>query len=148
MRPLYFAYGSNLDLEGKLRAWAPSATLVGIGEVEHRRLAFTRKSERWGARAADILPTRGASTWGALFSVASDDVAGLDRCEGAPRNYRRIPLVVHTEGRTKPAFSYEVVDRHLPEQPPAPEYLATIIRGAEAVGLPDWWIRQLGALQA
>ncbi len=69
---LYFAYGSNLDLDGKLKEWAPSAHLIGTGSAPGRRLAFTRLSTRWGARAADILPHATASTWGALFRVDPD----------------------------------------------------------------------------
>ena len=143
MTALYFAYGSNLDLEGKLIRWAPSARLVGLGEVRNRRLAFTRRSTRWGARAADILPARGCSTWGALFAVHEEELPGLDLCEGAPHNYRRISIEVRSGGRLRPAISYEVVDRHLPEDAPSEEYLATMVRGAEAVGLPAGWVEGL-----
>lgn len=151
MSHLYFAYGSNLDL-GKLHRWAPSARFATTGRVVDRRLAFTRKSTRWGARAADVLPAPGHHVWGALFHVEERDLRGLDACEGAPRNYRRVDVEVDTGDRTRPALTYEVVDRHLPEAPPSPDYLATILRGADAVGLHAGWIdsitshvRRLGA---
>jgi hypothetical protein len=140
---LYFAYGSNLDLDGKLSEWAPSARLFGIGAAPRRRLAFTRRSTRWGARAADILPHATATTWGALFRLDPEDVAGIDACEGAPRNYRRITIPVATETGERTAFSYEVVDRHLPEAPPAPEYMNIVLRGARVAGLPQDWITYL-----
>jgi gamma-glutamylcyclotransferase (GGCT)/AIG2-like uncharacterized protein YtfP len=136
----YFAYGSNLDLDGKLRRWAPSARLVDVGRAHGRRLAFTRRSTRWGARAADVLPADGHAVWGALFSIDEHDVPGLDACEGAPRNYRRLHLQVETESGHVPALTYEVVDRHLPEAPPSSDYLATIVRGARSVGLHADWI--------
>ena len=139
----YFAYGSNLDLHGKLHRWAPSARLAGLGHVADRRLAFTRRSTRWGARAADVLPAPGHSVWGALFAVEPGDLAGLDACEGAPRNYRRLDVEVHTEASLVPALTYEVVDRHLPEAPPSHAYLETIVRGAHAVGLHADWIESV-----
>ncbi len=148
IRPFYFAYGSNLDLEGKLQQWAPSARLAGVGHALDRRLTFTRRSTRWGARSADILPHRGAATWGALFSVAPGEVERLDECEGVPRWYRRITVDVVVGGGVRTAFSYETVDRHLPEALPAPAYIATMLAGARAVGLPDPWISYLEAIGA
>ncbi|NND83598.1 MAG: gamma-glutamylcyclotransferase, partial [Acidimicrobiia bacterium] len=141
----YFAYGSNLDLEGKLRRWAPSAHLTSIGLLHDRRLAFTRRSTRWGARAADVLPTRGEHVWGALFSVEDRDIPGLDACEGAPRNYRRLGVDVETDRGTVTALTYEVVDRHLPEAAPALLYANTLLKGARAVGLPPHWIHTVTA---
>ena len=134
MRTHYFAYGSNLDLEGKLRQWAPSAQREGIGTVHDRRLAFTRRSTRWGDRAADLLPAPGRHTWGALF------VEGLDACEGAPVHYRRLLVDVETSGGPVRALTYEVVDRHLPEAAPSRAYADTLLRGARDAGLPSEWI--------
>ena len=145
MSHLYFAYGSNLDLEGKLRRWAPSARLAGTGRVLDRRLAFTRKSTRWGARAADVLPAPGRHVWGALFHIEDRDLHGLDACEGAPHNYRRVGVEVETHEGTKPALTYEVVDRHLPEAAPSADYLAAIVRGAHAVGLHPEWIESISS---
>lgn len=144
MRAHYFAYGSNLDLDGKLRGWAPSARLVGTGIVRDRRLAFTRRSLRWGHRAADLLPATGHHAWGALFSVDETDLAGLDACEGAPRHYRRFVVEVERGSERLPALTYEVVDRHLPEAAPATAYAATLLRGARRVGLPAHWIHEVG----
>lgn len=146
--PLYFAYGSNLDLEGKLRAWAPSANLVGVARASRRRLSFTRLSPRWGSRAADILPHASAGTWGALFAVDPGDVVNIDACEGVPLGYRRIAVRVETPDGPRSAFSYEVVDRHLPQALPAPAYIATILEGARRVGLPNPWIAYLEEIAA
>lgn len=140
---LYFAYGSNLDLSGKLRNWAPSATLVGAVQAPRRRFSFTRLSPRWGARAADILPHAWAVTWGALFEVDPAEMVNIDACEGVPYGYRRITVELESPFGPCSAFSYEVVDRHLPEAPPAPAYIATILDGARQVGLPDHWITYL-----
>ena len=140
MRTHYFAYGSNLDLEGKLRQWAPSARRAGIGTVPDRRLAFTRRSTRWGDRAADLLPAPGLHTWGALFEVHSEDVEGLDACEGAPVHYRRLFVDVETSGGPVRALTYEVVDRHLPDAAPSRAYAETLLRGARDAALPSEWI--------
>lgn len=145
---LYFAYGSNMNLEGKLLEWAPSARLARVARAPRRRLSFTRLSPRWGARAADILPHASATTWGALFAVDPEDVANIDACERAPEGYRRIGLDVETTEGTRAAFSYEVVDRHLPQALPASAYIATILEGARGVGLPDPWLDYLEAIGA
>lgn len=139
----YFAYGSNLCFP-QLRERAPSAKPLGPAELHGYRLAFTRKSIRWNGLAADVVPDPGDSVWGALYSLDVDDYQKLDRSEFLGTGYRRISVDPVLQSRAIPvaAFTYEVIDRQ-PEGRPPPEYLARMIAGARATGLPETWIDKL-----
>ena len=80
----YFAYGSNM-LTRRLKATdrAPSATLLGIGYVEGRRLTFDKVSKD-GSGKCDAEST-GENTdrvYGVIFEIASTEKAALDKAEG------------------------------------------------------------------
>jgi hypothetical protein len=65
---LYFAYGSNLDVEQMLERCPSSRALMRACLREHR-LEFTHLSRRWGGGAADILPQAGTDVWGGLYQL-------------------------------------------------------------------------------
>src|SRR5690606_7530841 len=78
---LYFAYGSNLDHD-RLHENCPTARLVSIARLQGYRLAFTRYSRatRWGGSGvADILASPSDEVWGAIWEIAAEHSAALDR---------------------------------------------------------------------
>src|SRR5258708_3862419 len=104
----YFAYGSNMA-EQVITAVAPSAAKIGIARLPDHRLAFTRKSVRWGAGVADVMECPGASVYGVLYAIRTDELDSLDRKEGAPKAYRRVDVTVLAEYRPIAAMTYAVV---------------------------------------
>lgn len=143
----YFAYGSNLHFP-QLQERAPSALALGVAQLPGYRLAFTRKSTRWNGLAADVLPDPTASVYGALYSLHVEDLAGLDTSEFQGIGYRRVavePILVST-GYPIGAFTYEVINRQ-PEGKPPPAYLARMIEGAQATGLPVSWLEVLNSFR-
>jgi len=139
----YFAYGSNLHFP-QLQERAPSARALGVAQLPGYRLAFTRKSTRWNGLAADVVPDPTASVYGALYSLHVEDLAGLDRSEFQGIGYRRVSVepIFASTGAPITAFTYEVINRQ-PEGKPPPAYLARIIEGARATGLPASWLEVL-----
>jgi gamma-glutamylcyclotransferase (GGCT)/AIG2-like uncharacterized protein YtfP len=72
-RKLYFAYGSNMDVE-QMRFRCPAAKPVKPYALAGYRLVFRR--------VADIIPDPDRSVHGVLWSITPDCELALDRYEG------------------------------------------------------------------
>lgn len=120
-RQLYFAYGSNLNIE-QMRRRCPGARPIAVARLLDHELAF--------CRVATVVRKRGASVPGAIYSVTRGDVEALDRYEGFPRLY----LKSWTEDEAGNRVFFYVI-RPAALQPPAAHYLESIFRGYEDWGL-------------
>jgi gamma-glutamylcyclotransferase (GGCT)/AIG2-like uncharacterized protein YtfP len=129
--------------------WCGDHRFVGPARLDHFRLLFLRRSVRWKAGAADVVPEEGAATWGALYEVSNADLDALDGKEfTAEGGYRRRTVEVETsDGERHEAITYEVVTKEPRELAPKPEYVELLIRGAQERGLPVEWIEVLKELQ-
>lgn len=143
--PCYFAYGSNMA--AVVLCSRVAAVPVGRAMLRGYRLAFTLPSQRWGGRAADIVPAGGAEVWGRLWVVGDDGIEVLDRFEAA---YRRIVVgVERVDGDARPApldaLTYVVRDeRRAPDEgAPAAAYRRHLVAGGEECGLPANYLRVL-----
>lgn len=138
--PHYFAYGSNMS-HVQMVARCPSHKFICAAELLGYRLAFTRYSRKRDCGVADIVPDPEQSVWGAVFEVSGDDLAALDRHEGAHANppaYVRIAVrVAAVDGRVFEAITYEVFDKATFEHAPSAAYLGLIIDGALNCDLPE-----------
>jgi gamma-glutamylcyclotransferase (GGCT)/AIG2-like uncharacterized protein YtfP len=109
--PLYFAYGSNLDV-AQMKERCPSSDPLGVARLSGYRLAFSRYSRTRGCGVADIVTQAGAEVWGLVYELSESDLTGsLDRYEGYPRNYTRMVLPVElVDAGGLEAWVYSVVD--------------------------------------
>ncbi|MGD2175207.1 MAG: gamma-glutamylcyclotransferase [Candidatus Brocadiaceae bacterium] len=148
---LYFAYGSNMDLE-QIRERCPSAGFQFRAKLPDHELGFTRKSRRRGCGVADAVPTDGGEVWGVVYEIDEEHVPCLDRWEGyGPyraecRNaYVRKKCTVLKEG--EPARRLEVftyfANRQPDPPPPSESYMQLITEAAKCWGLPHDYVRQL-----
>jgi cation transport regulator ChaC len=96
---LYFAYGSNLDLE-QMRRRCPESKLVGAGSLPGTRIAFAGHSRSWGGAVATIVPEKGAFCDGLVFACTPADIRALDACEGYPYCYNRARLTIEMDNGT------------------------------------------------
>ena len=146
----YFAYGSNMS-PVQMRARCPSHRFVCAAELPGYKLAFTRYSRKRGCGVADVVPAPGQSVWGAVFQVSGEDLAALDRHEGAdlsPPAYVRVPVrVIATDGRRLDAITFEVFDKATFEHAPSVEYLGLIVDGARTWCLPAAYREALGRFE-
>ena len=78
---LYFAYGSNLDLD-QMRERLPDVRVVGLALLRDHRLTFPLYSQRWSGGAAGVAHEHGATVWGVLYELSEADIAALDVYEG------------------------------------------------------------------
>jgi gamma-glutamylcyclotransferase (GGCT)/AIG2-like uncharacterized protein YtfP len=128
--------------------WCAAHRFVAPARLDGFRLLFLRRSVRWKAGAADVVPEAGAATWGALYELSAADLEALDAKEYAAQGgYRRRTVEVETQdGQRHTATTYEVVDKEPRELAPKPEYIELLRRGAKERGLPDEWLQVLQEL--
>jgi gamma-glutamylcyclotransferase (GGCT)/AIG2-like uncharacterized protein YtfP len=133
MNPLYFAYGSNLDLTQMVDR-CPGASLLQEARTYGRTLAFAGHSASRGGAVATLLGDLKGVTHGVLYGLDRRHFAELDLCEGHPWLYRRQTItVVDAYGARRQAQTY-ILDR--PLGLPSVEYVQVIARGYSAHGLP------------
>lgn len=130
---LYFAYGSNLNIQ-QMKHRCPKAAPLGNFYLRDFRLVFRG--------VADIIYWPGGVCPGGLWSITKDCEEALDRYEGykieAPNNglYRKsIVEVFNTDGE----LSMEVMTYQMNSAgifPPSQLYLDSIIQGYRDFRLP------------
>ena len=126
----------------QLAAWGTDHRALGPAELPDHRIAFLRRSIRWQAGAADIVPAPGQSVWGVLWELPFGPTQ-LDAKEAAGDAYRRRPVTVRLDGATVRAMVYEVIDKEPREVPPRREYLELMLAGAREHGLPETWVSRI-----
>ncbi len=128
---LYFAYGSNMNLN-QMAYRCPESEVVGPVRLDGCKLAFR------GAGFATILPCAGGSVEGVLWHISEMDERRLDRYEGVPRHYdKRTVQVLGKDGAHYKAMVYEMCPP-LRDQPalPSESYLNGILQGCRQNSLP------------
>lgn len=123
----YFAYGSNLNKE-QMMSRCPDAIPVTKAKLKGYQLTFNR--------VADIVEEEQAITWGAIYTVSPEDIKKLDRYEGYPRLYDKMPVTVEDDqGRIHQAFAYVLAIKGLNE--PSDGYYHIIKEGYRDWNLPQ-----------
>lgn len=137
--PLYFAYGSNMHPD-VMAERCRGARAVGTAQLLGWRFHITKRG------SASIIPAYESTVFGVLWRCVPAHIHHLDRYEGvAWGNYHRRRLVVEgADGRCIPAFSY-VNSRHHPGRARVSYMTTAILPGAEAFGLPQFYIDELRA---
>lgn len=86
---LYFAYGSNINLE-QMAHRCPDAQIVGPVTLENYELRFR------GSGFATVTPKKGSVVHGLLWKLTPESERALDRYEGYPRHYTKEQVSVRT----------------------------------------------------
>lgn len=133
--PLYFAYGSNINLD-QMAERCPDAQPVGPVTLEGYELLF-RGNDR-GAGVATIAPCEGGEIRGLLWRLTPLCELSLDKYEGYPRLYGKQMVTVRThDGCEIPVMTYVMTDDWLREPVlPSKAYSQTIRAGYRQNGLP------------
>lgn len=129
-RKLYFAYGSNINLE-QMAYRCPAAQVVGPVTLEGYELLFR------GSGVATIGPKVGAAVYGLLWEITSECEKSLDHYEGYPHLYGKEPVTVRdTRGQALTVMAYVMTERcRMPAVPPMSYYYG-IEEGYRQNGLP------------
>lgn len=131
---LYFAYGSNTDLE-QMDFRCPDAQALETVRLEGYRLAFRSNGGNRGV--ATILPDPDSHVDGVLWEISPEDERNLNFYEGFPRLYgKRTLTVVNRLGKEVEAMAY-VMNAPYKDRPavPSASYLRGILRGCQHNGI-------------
>jgi gamma-glutamylcyclotransferase (GGCT)/AIG2-like uncharacterized protein YtfP len=137
MTGLYFAYGSNTDLEDwtsfcRQSRFDPGCIRsLGTALLPDARLAFHYYSHGRHGGALDVVDCVGSVVEGVLFQVTPEGWDALDAKEGAPDFYERVSATAILPAGSAAAITTYVVtkDRRGSFVAPAPEYLSIVRRG-------------------
>ena len=133
--PLYFAYGSNMDLAA-MRARCPASKAVGPARLV--RHCFFVNTDGYASVMRD--PRR--QVWGLLWDLTLADVPALDRYESLSTGlYTKTVQSVLTEQGPRRALIY--VARSTTPGVPRPDYIEGVLAAAAEAGLPEEYRREL-----
>jgi Gamma-glutamyl cyclotransferase, AIG2-like len=126
--PLYFAYGSNMDV-GAMARRCPRSKALGLARLERHRLAVMREGWLTAVRDARY------GVHGVLWDLSLSDIAALDRYEGLPQGlYAKAIQAVVAERGPKRAIVYFGANAGPGVARPA--YIAEILAAARSWPLP------------
>jgi hypothetical protein len=126
--PLYFAYGSNMNVDAMARR-CPRSKALGLARLERHRLAVMR--EGWLTAVRD--PS--SAVQGVLWSLALSDIAALDRHEGLAQGlYAKLTQPVIAEHGPKQAIVY--LGANAGPGVARPAYIAEVLAAARSWRLP------------
>lgn len=111
-RTLYFAFGSNMDVE-QMQRRCLSAREVAPSVLDGYRFAYAGVSASRGAGVATVIKDPESYVEGMLYSITVEDLLRLDGFEGAPHWYQRKRLTVaEWDTRHREAWVY-ILDQPL-----------------------------------
>jgi len=141
----YFGYGSNMAAR-IMQEYCPDHRLIGAAQLADYQLAFNRKSTRWRAGVADVIPAPGSLVWGGLYAISPRDLAALDDKESNGKAYQRFDCVVTAKGQDYDAVTYGVIAKLPHNIPTSRAYRDTLLEGARALKLPPDYIEKIAAV--
>ena len=134
--PLYFAYGSNLDVEQMPHRCAEAVGVVTPGCLRGYALAFTTYVSSWGGGVADVVVAPHQEVWGLVYDVSHEGLTRLDVYEEYPHLYTRFQGAIDTvQGVLTDVWIYTVVDKQ-EFVAPSVEYVGIIQRAARRFAFP------------
>jgi gamma-glutamylcyclotransferase (GGCT)/AIG2-like uncharacterized protein YtfP len=136
--PLYFAYGSNMNVDAMARR-CPRSKALGLARLERRRLAVMR--EGWLTAVRDPR----TAVHGVLWDLALSDIAALDRYEGVPQGlYAKVTQAIIADPAPRQAIVY--LGANAGPGAARPDYIAEVLAAARAWPLPEEGVEALERL--
>jgi hypothetical protein len=136
--PLYFAYGSNMDVDAMARR-CPRSKALGLARLERHRLALMREGWLTAARNPS------SAVHGVLWDLALSDIPALDRHESLAQGlYVKTTQAIIAERGPKRAIVYFGANSGPGVLRPA--YMAEILAAARSWRLPAEALKALEQL--
>lgn len=138
--PLYFAYGSNMDVDA-MRARCPRSKPLCAGRLPRHRFLIMQGG--YGSIARD--PRR--TVHGVLWDLALADVRALDAYEDVAGGlYTKVEQpILRASGGSARALVY--IGQTTAAGEPRAGYMEQVIAAARAWALPEPYLRELAALR-
>ncbi|WP_112663980.1 gamma-glutamylcyclotransferase family protein [Microvirga flavescens] len=133
--PLYFAYGSNMDVAAMAQR-CPASKVIGTARLMRHRFFISTDGY------ASVMRDPSRTVWGLRWDLALADVRALDRYEDlASGLYSKIEQPVVSERGARRAIIY--IGRSVKPGTPKPGYMEGVMAAAREVGLPEDYLRSL-----
>lgn len=135
MRKKYFAYGSCTNVESFKETMRKADCedkfqICGVGILNDYRLAFTRRSIKWGGGVLDIIKSPGDYVLGVVYEVPEQAITEIDKREGAPCFYERMDdIKVEFGFEDIEVFTYTVAEKEMSEVKPTDDYFDVVYKG-------------------
>lgn len=134
MTKLYFAYGSNINLN-QMADRCPAAEVVGPVILEDYKLLF--RGNYRGTGVATIKPHKGRKVYGLLWNITPECKKALDVYEGFPRLYdKQFVTVRDSNGHQFTVMAYVMTELCKMPATPSVSYYMGIQEGFLQNGLP------------
>ncbi|MGC4076146.1 MAG: gamma-glutamylcyclotransferase family protein [Rubrivivax sp.] len=146
-----FVYGGPLDAALRARC-CPNAGIAGPARLPGHTLGFFGYTARWDGAEAAVFESPGAEVWGLLMALGRGEADALDQEMGVHEDgsgpHFLCPVEVEdAQGRRHEALMHQLAVLG-PPRTPSREYLARLVAGATAAGLPAAWCRRLAGFEA
>ncbi len=146
---LYFAYGSNMNME-QMKVRCYSATPLAVAKLANHKVGFFGYSKVWDGAQETVVPTPGHDVWGVVYQLSFSDGDMLDawqdvRLDGTGPYFHYPHWVEDRHGNPYDVMFYKKDILGQPQKP-SEEYLNWILTGARQHKLPEAYISTLGAI--
>ena len=136
--PLYFAYGSNMDIAA-MRDRCPASRPLGRARLMRHRLVVMEEGY------ASVTRDPRSVVWGMLWDLALPDIPSLDRYESIHTGlYAKVTQAVVAASGPRRALVY--VGRRSGPGVPRPGYMEGVVAAARAAHLPPAYVAELESL--
>jgi gamma-glutamylcyclotransferase len=137
---LYFTYDAHID-PARLRSVAPEASFEFIAHLPEWILEYTIPNGTGGLPS--VRPMPGNTVWGAVFSVADDELAAIDASEAAEGRVPTTAQVMDREGRRHDVVTHVSGNGHHETLAPEASYVRLMVSGGRHWKLPAGWVMAL-----
>lgn len=143
---VYFVYGSNMNPR-QLADRGVRAEVLALARLNGYRLGFFGHSKTWDGAEETVEPQAGGAVWGVVCRFSYRDADCLDvwqdvRLDGSGACFHCPAEVQDADGVRYPTLLYKKDVCGEPRLPSA-EYVAHLVAGAEARGLPSDYVAGL-----
>ncbi|MCB2223640.1 MAG: gamma-glutamylcyclotransferase [Actinobacteria bacterium] len=137
---LYFAYDATID-PARLADVAPGAEFQFIAHLPEWRLTFPIPNG--DGSLPSVHPESGNTVWGAVFSLPSSDLDGLNQAHEQEGRVPTTTQAMDREGRRHDVLVHVAGNGAAAEGRPEQGYLARMVGGGRHWRLPAGWIASL-----
>jgi gamma-glutamylcyclotransferase len=121
---LYFAYGSNINLD-QMAFRCPNATVLMPVVLSGYELTYR------GGGVATVVPKKDSEVLGLMWSITPECEKSLDRYEGYPNFYHKTDVAVTDPetGKIYHVMMYEMDEKYKEPSVPSSSYFGGIVEG-------------------
>jgi cation transport regulator ChaC len=136
----YFGYGSNMDPRTFLGRRSMKPFETAVARLDGWGLRFDLPIGSGERAVANVRLQGDEHVWGIAYLLSPGDAAHLDRTEGVPRAYRRVPVALElASGEAVQGYTL-ASERGQAGRKPSRRYMGLLLAGARHHGLPPEYV--------